>query len=122
MGVDMKKTVFVLLAILALLLGNSMSAQADRGGHGHGHFGVDFMIGPGWGPWWGPYPYGYGYAYPYAPPVVIEREPELYIEPQTQEQNYWYFCNDPKGYYPYVKKCPNGWMKVVPSPSPGPGE
>jgi hypothetical protein len=27
-----------------------------------------------------------------------------------------------KGYYPYMKKCPKGWMKVVPSPEPPDGE
>jgi hypothetical protein len=112
----MRKTVFVLLAAMALILGNSVAGNADRG-HGRGHFGVDVMLGPGWGPWWGPYPYGYSYPYP-SQPIIIQKEPELYLEPQTQEQQYWYFCTDPKGYYPYVKKCPNGWMKVVPSQPP----
>jgi hypothetical protein len=120
-GVDMKKTIFVLLAVMALVLGNTVPGEA-RGGHGGGRFGVDLWLGPGWGPWWGPYPYAYPYAYPPSP-VIIEKQPDLYIEPQPQEQRYWYFCKDPEGYYPYVKRCPNGWMKVVPSPAPaGPEE
>ena len=38
-----------------------------------------------------------------------------YVEP---EQSYWYFCQDPEGYYPYVKQCPKGWQKVVPKQAP----
>jgi hypothetical protein len=112
------KNIFVLLAVLFLIAGNSLPGYADRGGHGH--FGVDLWLGPGWGPWWGTYPYSYPY---YAPPVIIQKEPELYLEPQPQQQNYWYLCKDPEGFYPYVKKCPSGWLKVVPSPTPpGPEE
>ena len=112
----MKKTIISVLAVLTLTLGSAASALAAHGhggGHGGGHFDVDFTVGPGWGPWWGPYPYSYPY---YSTPVVVEREPELYVEPQ-QAQQYWYFCNNPKGYYPYVKGCPEGWMKVVPTPT-----
>jgi hypothetical protein len=97
------------------------------GWHG-GHGGVGVWLGPGWGPgWWGSY-YPYYPYYPYSPyyaepPVVIEREPDTYIQqipqtPQAEEPSYWYFCPNPKGYYPYVKKCPKGWQKVVPPPTP----
>jgi hypothetical protein len=114
----MKKTIFSVLAVMTLVLGSAAPGLAR--GHGGGHFGVDVMVGPGWGPWWGPYPYPAPY---YSAPVVIEREPELYVEPQPQAQQYWYFCNNPKGYYPYVKGCPEGWMKVVPTPTaPNPDE
>jgi hypothetical protein len=61
--------------------------------------------GPGyWGPgWWGP-----SYYYPYsAPPVIVQRAPA-----------YWYYCQNPQGYYPYIQQCPNGWMQVVPPASP----
>jgi hypothetical protein len=108
----MKKTIISILAVMALVLGSAAPGLA-RGGHGH--FGVGVVVSPGWGPWWGPYPYPY-----YSAPVVVEREPTLYLEPQAQEQHYWYFCNNPKGYYPYVKTCPDGWMKVVPTPTPTP--
>ena len=72
------------------------------------------MVGTGFGPWWwdpfyDPYP---------APPVVIQSEPEIYLDPQAPEQHYWYYCSAPSGYYPYVKRCPNGWMKVAPAPTP----
>ena len=110
----MKRLARISLTVMAVLL---LSAAA---GHARIHGGV--WIGPGWGPgWWGP-PYPY-YSYPYypAPPVIIQQQaPDVYMQqaPQSEEPSYWYYCQDPKGYYPYVKQCPNGWMKVVPSPPP----
>jgi hypothetical protein len=93
-----------------------------HGGHG-GHFSGSIWIGPGWGLWdpffYPYYPY-YPYQYPYQPPVVIQQEPQEYILPEQQpeETNYWYYCRNPKGYYPYVKTCPGGWLKVAPAPAP----
>jgi hypothetical protein len=50
------------------------------------------------------------------PQVVAPQQPEVYDQPAPPEEpNYWYFCQDPQGYYPYVKKCPKGWTKVIPS-------
>jgi hypothetical protein len=114
--------------VLMLLFAGAGAGYAEHGGHGGhgggvehgghgghegrhgGHFGLDVLIGP---EWWGP-------AYPYyeEPPVVIQQqEPEIYEAPA--EPSYWYYCRNPQGYYPYVKQCPNGWMKVVPSSPPG---
>lgn len=118
----MKKLVWIVLAVTTLTFIHTLPVNAFRGGHGghSGHFGVGVVIGPGWGPgWWGPYYPYYSYPYyPYAAPVIPQQQEE-YIQPapQLNEQNYWYFCQNPEGYYPYVKKCPKGWMKVVP-PSP----
>jgi hypothetical protein len=72
------------------------------------YWGGSIVVGPPW------YPYGY-YA---APPAVVQPPPQVYVEPQQPQQNYWYYCQDPQGYYPYVKTCPGGWMKVVPEPAP----
>jgi hypothetical protein len=123
MGVVMKKIIFITLAAVALTAAGSSIGEARRG-HGHhhgGHFGASFFVGPLWGPGWGwPY-YSYPY-YPYysGPPVVIQQQPDTYIQKGTQdeEQIYWYYCNDPEGYYPYVKKCPKGWLKVMPDTTP----
>lgn len=111
----MKKTIFLVLAVFALLLVSVMPGYAG------GHFRGSVWIGPGW---WGPplYPYYYP-PYPYysEPPVVIERRSPVYIQPsqqQPEEQSYWYFCTKPEGYYPYVKRCPVGWLKVVPPSAP----
>lgn len=96
------------------------SSNYHRSGYYRGpryYYGGSIWIGPGWDPWWG-YPY---YPYPYypAPPVINQQQP-IYVEPvpQQEEQSYWYYCPDPQGYYPYVQKCPKGWMKVIPSPAP----
>lgn len=105
----MKRYVFIALSAMTLLLAGSLPGQAA-------HFRGGIWIGPVWGPgWWGP-----GYPYYGAPPVIIQQQPELYFQPapQPREQGYWYYCQDPQGYYPYVKNCPMGWMKVVPSPPP----
>jgi hypothetical protein len=100
-------------------------------GYGGGYYGGGYrggvnvwLGGPVWGPGWGtyPYPYAYPYAYPYyqAPPVIINQQPEeIYVQPLPQpelKQTYWYYCENPQGYYPYVKQCPNGWKKIVPTP------
>jgi hypothetical protein len=50
--------------------------------------------------------------------VVIGQQPQVYVEQNQQESDYWYYCDDPQGYYPYVKSCPGGWMKVVPDTVP----
>lgn len=30
--------------------------------------------------------------------------------------SYWYYCDKPQGYYPYVVDCNNDWQLVVPTP------
>jgi hypothetical protein len=113
------------------------SGRGDFAGHSHfrhvghrhgGHFSTSVWIGPGWGwsvwdPFWYPsyYPYyRYPYPYYYAPPTVVQ-EPQEYISvPEAKEEpaGYWYYCKEANGYYPYVKRCPSGWMKVVPYQPP----
>ena len=118
----------------ALLLGVFAAGDASawdrgRGGfhggfHGHrGFFGPRVFVGPRfYGP--GFYPY-YGYAYPYAypypyydypPPVVVTPPPTDYVQraPSTPTSGYWYYCQDPGGYYPTVVACPGGWIQVAP--------
>src|SRR6266536_222572 len=114
--------------------GGSWSGSGGHGGSWHGggtapggwdgrrHFWgprVFFGVGVAAPFWW--YPYGYAYPYPYAypaysPPVAVESSPQTYIEQDTQAQQYWYFCQNPQGYYPYVKECPGGWQQVAPQP------
>lgn len=115
------------------------------GGHGGGYYGGwrggGWYGGPGWWGWgwglglglgwgaaayWG-YPYyGYPYyGYPYAtyaypdpgysypsnaPPVAAPQSPA----PASN----WYYCDSAKGYYPYVRQCPEPW-RTVPAVPPG---
>lgn len=121
-----------LLYGLLLLVGVTLSGQAlaDRGygrhgGHG-GHFGLGLYFGVPYSYNYYPYPY-YSYPYSYYPPVVVApSQPPVYVEqgsPSTSQQTssmpddyYWYHCDKPEGYYPYVKECPSGWQKVTPTP------
>jgi hypothetical protein len=120
----MKKFIRISVLIVSLLMACSMPSQARGGGRG----------GWGWGPALGVGLFGLGlweisrpyYSYPYysyPAPVVQQPLQEIYVQPAPQQPattGYWYFCQNPEGYYPYVKQCPDGWMKVVPSPPPPP--
>lgn len=124
----MKRNKFAAL-IAFVLLGSvlSLDASADRGGHhGHGgHFGI--FIDP-W-PSYSYYPYYRPYAYypryyeypavvaaPVSPPVYIERDDNEIAQSDPASPAYWYYCNKPKGYYPYVRECRSGWQKVPSQP------
>jgi hypothetical protein len=120
------KTVVAILVTMGLLLAIPMSGLA--GSSTHYSFGFNLGLGvpgyygtPGWGPrpYWGP-PAVVVPPYPYpAPPVVVVPQPtQVYVQRNQQESGYWYYCQNPQGYYPYVNSCPGGWMKVVPETVP----
>ncbi len=130
-----KLTCAVLVGIVLLLAGPLPShaggtrvfigANVGVGGPVWG--GARVWGGPAvWGPrvWWGPGWWGPSYPYYAAPPVVVQQAPTQYIQqdpsPPSAPQ-YWYYCQKPQGYYPYVKECSVGWMQVVPQP-PSPGQ
>lgn len=99
----------------ARLWGHYRFHHVDRDDWGDDDGGFYFGVGPawGWGPWWAAPPPVY-YS---SPPVIVSPPPPVtYISPggASQSAQYWYFCRGSKAYYPYVKKCPGGWMKVVP--------
>jgi len=109
-----------------------------RGGYAGGYYGRGWY--PGWrypygsnfyfsgsvvwpaGAWWGT-PYPYYYPYDTTRTVVIQQSPTEYIQQDAgpEEPYYWYYCQKSQAYYPYVKQCPGGWMRVVPSPGPADG-
>jgi len=111
--------------------GGHPPSGAWGGHHGGGSrffFGGSVVLGPWWPwyPWYSSYPY-YSYypSYPYypyyypAPSAAVQQQPPVYTEPApSQSEYYWYYCQNPQGYYPYVKSCPGGWMKVVPQATP----
>ena len=51
----------------------------------------------------------------YGAPVVIYTQPTA-VAPPAPPQNYWYYCANPQGYYPYVQQCPGGWTQVPSTP------
>lgn len=82
-----------------------------RGGswqHGHhaGRLGWWWIVG---GAWYF-YPAAvYPYPDPYQPPIVM-------VAPSEEAPQYWYYCSDPAGYYPYVAQCSTGWQRVPANP------
>lgn len=131
-----RKWLYLMMIISALTLSNATWA---RGGHGHRHSHLNLGISVGgyypgfYGSGiYGPGSYGYrSYGYdpffyrpyysypqtvvvPVTPPVYIQQEQPRPIQPQAN--NYWHYCQNPEGYYPYVKSCPGGWLQVAPQP------
>ena len=115
----------LILSVFAAL--NVSTAKADPHFHGR-HFGGGYYRHPSFGLYFGlplwpryydPYPY-----YPYYPPAVVPvpSSPPVYIERSPPAVNqplpsgYWYYCDNPQGYYPYVTDCPMGWRQVDPVP------
>jgi len=131
---------FVLLFITSLLI-FTVSPGYARGGGGHGggghgggghgggghgwggHGGGHGWGGHGWGGIYlgfgGYYPRPYYYYPPYYPARrVIRSAPAtstVYVErPKQVEPAYWYYCTEPRGYYPQVNSCSTDWLQVVP--------
>ena len=108
----------VIPTLMILLLGIALSVPAFAHGHRyhrHGRIGVFIGAPIVWG-WHYPSPYYYPpvVTVPSSPPVYIERADESKsIHP---EAGYWYYCRNPEGYYPYVKRCPDGWQQVPAEP------
>jgi hypothetical protein len=92
------------------------------------HIGVPLFWNWPWPPAgyvapYGAYPphYPYPLYYPYPPIVREPAPPPVYIERAVERddasaQGYWYYCDRPEGYYPYVRECPGGWERVAPRP------
>ncbi|MHB8415691.1 MAG: hypothetical protein ACYDB1_09970 [Acidiferrobacteraceae bacterium] len=96
--------------VLPLLAAHHRFIRVDDGGDEGGDEGGDG--GDGWVPWW----FGMRMLAPRRR-VIVEQHyysapPEQYSSPPPQ--SYWYFCQNPEGYYPQVHACPDGWMRVVP--------
>lgn len=88
-------------------------------------------------PYYRPYNYGYpaGHfywpAYPpavyYPPTVILPPDPPVYIQqqptrlvpslPESTVTNYWYYCENPAGYYPEIERCSGEWIKIPPRPA-----
>lgn len=119
------------LLVLAVALAGLAGASSVLAQHRHFH-GPRVSIGFSFGVPFAAYPYYYPryyapYYYPayYPAPVVVQQQAPVYIEqipqpaPSVQPSapaNYWYYCNDSRAYYPYVRDCPGGWQRVAPQP------
>jgi hypothetical protein len=127
------------VALLAAFAVSAPSAQAQhRGGDFHGrdfhHFTPSerqAWVGGHWvngwhdnrfawwwvtGGGWYFYPVPI-YPYPtYIPPAIIVQQPPPVPQGLPPAQ-FWYFCDNPQGYYPYVAACNGPWREVPATPS-----
>lgn len=113
-----------------------------RGGGWHGGFSGGSRLGFGIfigapllsyyaAPYYAPsYYYPPTYSYPpsyYYPPAVAgpayapayAGQGTVQAAPVQAQANWWYYCADAKSYYPYVRECPAGWVRVSPQPPSG---
>ena len=102
------------LALFLVLATVSGAAFAHGRGGGRVHLGFHFGFPMYHSFWHYPPPYYY-----YPPTVVVSPPPAppVYVERERAE-DYWYYCEQERGYYPYVKQCPGGWKRVPPAPPP----
>lgn len=107
-------------ALLLVILFGAVAAGpawADRGRHAGGRVHYGIVIGAPLALPYYPAPYYYPGPYYYPPIMAAPSSPPVYIEQDPlPAQQYWYFCSNPQGYYPYVKQCPPGWQQVTPQP------
>lgn len=116
------RTAAFLAAFLAIA-GLVASEPAEAHGRSRVSIGLGFGY-PYWGSPWGPWgPWGYPYPY-YAAPVVVQQAPVTYIEQNSSapsapaaDSGWWYYCDQSRGYYPYVRECATGWQRVPPKPA-----
>lgn len=139
-GISMRniKLMYLAITLFAVLASNSLWAHSHSHRHsyysiGLGYYGPGFYGRYGYGGYgfggygfggygWGGY--GYPFYYPpyyyYPPTVIVPTTPPVYIQQQVQpvqpQTGYWYYCQNPDGYYPYVRNCPGGWLQVAPQP------
>ncbi|MDD5295741.1 MAG: hypothetical protein PHU46_02405 [Rhodocyclaceae bacterium] len=94
-----------------------------QGRHG-GRLGWWWIVGGTWYLYSAPV---YPYPDPYQPPVVMVEQPQVVPAPPVYAPppapvaapapvQYWYYCRNPAGYYPYVPQCRGGWQKVPAAP------
>lgn len=135
-----------LLAVAAVSTPALADRGGHRGGgwqhgyHGHGGgwhrgygnagaiIGGAIVAGALLSPWYYPgyYP-GYYSTYPTvvevspAAPTVYVQQPQA-VQPAAvaaaDPGSWWYYCNESRAYYPYVKECASPWQRVAPTPNP----
>ncbi len=94
-------------------------ARVWRGGYWHhgrhlGRSGWWWVVGNSW--YFYPRPV-YPYPDPYQPPVVVAPvTPVVPVAPAPPPSQFWYYCDNPPGYYPYVAQCATPWRPVPAEP------
>lgn len=117
----MKRVNWGCLVVAILMSATSGSAMAHGGRfRGYGGYSFGFYSGFPRAYYFPYYPPPY-YAYPPAI-LTVPAQPQVYIQKDSSQKNqqlpanYWYYCRNPDGYYPYIRECPGGWQQVAPLP------
>ncbi len=87
--------------------GQWRSGHWFHGRHG-GRLGWWWMVGPVW--YFYPAPV-YPYPDPFQPPAV-----GVPLAPSSLPPQFWYYCDNPSGYYPYVPRCRGNWRALPATP------
>src|SRR5262249_51568529 len=45
-------------------------------------------------------------------------QPSAHIAPRSEQTPPWYYCDETRSYYPYVRECASGWRQVAPPATP----
>jgi hypothetical protein len=103
--------------------GGHRGGNGGRDGGGGGSGGsviIGFPGVPGTDAPYPPSPYPYPSTGPARPPTRPGRPPESSNSTANEPQAWpvWYFCDQPNGYYPYVKVCAHAWQKLPVLPPP----
>lgn len=123
----MRRVLLAGTAVAIAAVAMAGSADAAWGWRG-GFWGPHFYRGPSFS--FGIYAPLYArppvyYAPPpvyYAPPPVVVQQgyvapPPVTAAPAEPNPGFWYYCNNPQGYYPYVQQCGTQWMTVPANPN-----
>lgn len=95
-----------------------------RHSHGFGHLGAfiggSIVAGALLSPWYYREPYYSSYptfveVVPAGPTVYIE-QPRAAQPAAPDAGSWWYYCNESRTYYPYVRECVSPWQRVAPTP------
>ena len=121
--VSPKRTALIVaIAAFGVIASEAVLAHGYPRHGGHIRFGLHIGAPVYWGGYWGPSYYYPPYYYqptvvtaPVSPPTYVEQAPAA----PAPQPGYWYYCAQSRGYYPYVKECPEGWQHVSPQPPPG---
>jgi hypothetical protein len=131
---SIRRVALALVAGLAISGFWPLAASAQRGGEGHGgggnwhgdgtwHGSVGAWHGGHWYQgwhgsrfgWWWYVPEDDWYAYD-APVYPYPAYPSAAYPGAPANPYYWYYCQNPAGYYPYIQQCAGPWQPV---PAPG---
>lgn len=113
--------------------GGHFGGHGGHFGHGFGGFGYGVGFGLGLGALYyggnAGYPYSNVYGYGPDPGSYYDDYPDDSAPPPTPGNaapapvpGYWYHCDSPSGFYPYVATCSHSWQPVPATPPSGTGD